>query len=604
MERLCLNCMKIYSIKSEYEKMNGQCPYCGFDDNTPPKDGMHLPPGTILNNKYIVGTVIGAGGFGATYRGWDNTLARVVAIKEYLPKGLVVRQGKELVVKSESDYEFLQKGIKRTLMEARSIVRFNDESAITNIYEFFEENGTAYIVMEYLEGCNLRDYSKNYKEILPFDMIMNLAVSICDVLDVVHKENIVHRDISPDNIFYCSKKKIYKLIDFGAVKQVDSSYMQSSTIYLKHGFAPIEQYSGSGQVGPWTDIYAFGATLYVLSTGKMPAPSVDRIGEDSLVAPKDINSSLPIEFSDVILKAMAVQARDRFKNAGEFKNALLKCVQKNETHEERVEIEFETELDEKEKKEDHEEKYEINNIQHTEIKQNIFIAIVTVVVLVSLAIVASIINIGIINKGKENNNQLVDSSNDDTVLLSDTETDAEWNENTNPFINAHKGDIIAFGDYNKNNEWVVLERQEKKILVISKYAICQKAYNDVEKETNWEDCSLRKWLNETYYNSTFSLSEQVLIKSTFVENLHTNSTIDKIFLLSSSEVREYFTNDSERNVTLSDGTPVCWWLRTTGITDMDAVMVKTDGYIETEGQVVYNKELGVRPAMWIDISNF
>ena len=299
-------------------------------ENTPPKDEMHLPPGTILNNKYIIGTVIGSGGFGATYKGWDNTLARVVAIKEYLPKGIVVRRGKKLIVKSGSDYEFLKKGIRRTLMEARSIVRFNDESAITNIHEFFEENGTAYIVMEFLDGSNLREYTKNYKEVLPLDMIMNMAVSICDVLDTVHKENIIHRDISPDNIFYCSKKKIFKLIDFGAVKQVDSSMMQSSTIYLKHGFAPIEQYSGSGNVGPWTDIYALGATLYVLSTGKMPIPSVDRIGEDTLAIPKNINQSLPKEFSDAILMAMAVQAKDRYKSAREFKEALLQCFYKNE----------------------------------------------------------------------------------------------------------------------------------------------------------------------------------------------------------------------------------------------------------------------------------
>ena len=323
MNRRCLNCMHIFQVPEEYKDSNCICPFCGFIENTPPSVATHLPPGVLIKDRYEVGTVIGAGGFGITYRTWDRVLDSIVCVKEYFPQGIATRtQDSTVSALTSKEMDSFERGKMRFLNEARNLAKFNALAGTVSIYDFFEANGTAYIVMEYLEGCNMKDYTKVNGSIVPFDMLQGLAVSICDILVDLHKAGLIHRDISPDNIFLCNNGSV-KLIDFGAAKQEVEDTGASSTIILKHGYAPIEQYSKSGKIGPWTDIYSVGATLYKLATGVTVPEAIERVTDDTLVLPNQLNPMLPRNFSLALMKALAVQAKDRFQNVSEFRNALV-----------------------------------------------------------------------------------------------------------------------------------------------------------------------------------------------------------------------------------------------------------------------------------------
>lgn len=323
MNRRCLNCMHVFQVPEEYKNRNCVCPFCGFVENTPPTVATHLPPGVVINDRYEIGTVLGAGGFGITYRTWDRVLNNIVCVKEYFPKGVATRTETVTVsALTAQEAASFERGKIRFLNEARNLARFNSLAGTVSIYDFFEANGTAYIVMEYLEGCNMKDYTKANGSIVPFDMLRELSISICDILADIHKAGLIHRDISPDNIFLCKNGSV-KLIDFGAAKQEVDDTGASSTIILKHGYAPIEQYSKSGRIGPWTDIYSVGATLYKLATGVTVPEAVERVTSDSLVPPEQINPMLPRNFCRALVRALAVQAENRFQNVTEFRYALM-----------------------------------------------------------------------------------------------------------------------------------------------------------------------------------------------------------------------------------------------------------------------------------------
>lgn len=321
MEIRCLNCMKVFEIPSGHENEDSCCPFCGFIENTPPKIATHLHPGVLVHDRYLIGTVIGSGGFGITYKSWDQTLDTVVAIKEFFPHGVAFRNKNNTIsVYSSSDQDTFEHGKERFLREARSLAKFKNVPNTVTIYDFFETNGTAYLVMEYLEGCNMKEYQNQKGGALDFDMIAKMADEICDALSEVHAFGVIHRDISPDNIFVCSDGT-FKLIDFGAIKQ---SYDQSlsATVILKHGYAPIEQYTKGGSVGPWTDIYALAATIYKLLTNVTPPEAVERVMTDELKPLYEVNPSVPREFSDAVMRALAIKSDNRYKVVDDFKAAL------------------------------------------------------------------------------------------------------------------------------------------------------------------------------------------------------------------------------------------------------------------------------------------
>lgn len=312
----CSGCFEIY------DNAFGLCPYCGHAPSAPAKEPYHLAPGSLLAGRYVIGNVLGFGGFGITYKAWDKKLEAVVAVKEYFPSGVVNRQpGSQKVVvlssKSRREFDF---GLVRIIEEARNMAQFNSNKNIVNVYEYFEENNTAYIIMEFLNGQPLSDYMQENGGILPFEQSIDIILNVASALKVIHSKSIIHRDISPDNIYLCKNGNI-KLIDFGAAK---FSVEQASnyTIILKPGFAPPEQYEQVSKQGPWTDIYALGATLYYMLTGRKPDESTNRKVGDTLPDPVKINPQIPQYISDAVMKAVAIESDLRFSSAEEFTKAL------------------------------------------------------------------------------------------------------------------------------------------------------------------------------------------------------------------------------------------------------------------------------------------
>lgn len=300
---------------------------------SPSSRSMHdtrcLKPGVILKQRYKIEEVIGAGGFGITYKAWDPLLQAHVAIKEYYPSGVATRssESSKVCVPVESEKKEYHRGLIRFLKEAQDVARFQSEPNIVSIYDYLEENDTAYMVMEYLHGCTLRQYISEHGGKLSQDFLVHVCLSVADALIVVHEAGMIHRDISPENVFVCEDLTI-KLIDFGAARQVYFDREQTVSVMLKPGYAPPEQYAKKDKQGPWTDIYALGATLYYAATGEKPEESISRVLEDTVEAPDKRNSELPHFLSHVIMKAMSVKIEDRYQSAGELREDILFCADK------------------------------------------------------------------------------------------------------------------------------------------------------------------------------------------------------------------------------------------------------------------------------------
>lgn len=283
-----------------------------------------LKPGVILKERYKIEEVIGAGGFGITYRAWDPLLQSYVAIKEYYPSGIATRSAdssKVCVPVGQEQREY-HRGRIRFLKEAQDVARFQSEPNIVSIYDYLEENDTAYMVMEYLHGCTLKQYIREHGGRLDTDHILHICLSVLDALAVVHKAGMIHRDISPENIFICEDLTV-KLIDFGAAKQVYLDGEQTMSVVLKSGYAPPEQYAKKDKQGPWTDIYALGATLYFAATGEKPEESFGRVLEDTIKPVCEVNPEIPRAMSQVIMRAMSVKIEDRYQTVEAMREALL-----------------------------------------------------------------------------------------------------------------------------------------------------------------------------------------------------------------------------------------------------------------------------------------
>ena len=283
-----------------------------------------LKPGVILKERYKIEEVIGAGGFGITYRAWDPLLQSYVAIKEYYPSGIATRSAdssKVCVPVGQEQREY-HRGRIRFLKEAQDVARFQSEPNIVSIYDYLEENDTAYMVMEYLHGCTLKQYIREHGGRLDTDHILHICLSVLDALAVVHKAGMIHRDISPENIFICEDLTV-KLIDFGAAKQVYLDGEQTMSVVLKPGYAPPEQYAKKDKQGPWTDIYALGATLYFAATGEKPEESFGRVLEDTIKPVCEVNLEIPRAMSQVIMRAMSVKIEDRYQTVEAMREALL-----------------------------------------------------------------------------------------------------------------------------------------------------------------------------------------------------------------------------------------------------------------------------------------
>lgn len=298
------------------------CPYCGYSQAAELPNA--LQPGWEIAGRYRIESVIGLGGFGITYCAYDQKLACTVALKEYFPSGVANRipGSKEVIPYAGKRTEEFRQGYTRFLNEARNMIQFQSVPNVVQVREYFEENGTAYIVMEYLRGHTLK--TEIERAPLTWERAVTIGAVICGALTALHRKGIVHRDVSPDNIFLCDDGRI-KLIDFGAARV--SMQQTPLTVVFKDCFTPPEQYSRSAHQGPQTDIYALGATLYTAMLGKKPESALNRWPTDHLKAPHTLKPEIPEPVSNAVMQALALEPELRFSSAEEFSRALLQYQQ-------------------------------------------------------------------------------------------------------------------------------------------------------------------------------------------------------------------------------------------------------------------------------------
>ncbi|MDD5017867.1 MAG: leucine-rich repeat domain-containing protein [Eubacteriales bacterium] len=314
----CMKCMR------EFDGAYEVCLYCGYKRGLEPVNPLYLPEGTVLDGKYLIGTAVGHGGFGITYVAFDLSLDRKVAIKEYFPYGLSTRTSESPTVlpmttqDAEDNYRY---GREKFIEEARTLARFNQLDSIVYITGYFSQNNTAYIVMEYLDGVDLLQYIKSRGGKISWEETLHILAPVFDALMAIHAAGMIHRDISPDNIFITIGGKT-KLLDFGTARFAMGEKSKSLSVILKPGYAPTEQYSSRGKQGPWTDVYALAATIYRAVTGEIPVDAVDRQMGEKLEMPDSLGAVMPPNVKDALMRALSLEPGKRPQTIAEFRHEL------------------------------------------------------------------------------------------------------------------------------------------------------------------------------------------------------------------------------------------------------------------------------------------
>ena len=644
-----------------------------------------LRKGTRLIGRYTVEGVLGQGGFGITYLGMDELHKKKVAIKEFFPQGIVTRNIEyedTVTVTLVGEKENYDKGKERFLKEAQTMAMFSKDKGIVKALDFFEINNTAYIVMEYLEGVTLKQYLRENKRIAAEDLV-ELLVPLIEALDEIHSQGLIHRDISPDNIMVLPDGRI-KLMDFGAARDYTEFGEKSLSIVLKPGYAPPEQYQTHGVQGPWTDIYALCATMYKCITGENPPDAIDRLVDDHLKKISAFGISVSPQIEKAIIKGMSVAAKDRYQNVGDFCEDLYGGYEENsepeaeESQAEPVvaEANVETKMDvlteetpqskyptteavqerekliskelsenagltseenvakagietdkndagnkvpeqspekekvsitpEKEGIPDNRGKEETKKIKK---KNDYFPIIIGILILLGIA-GAFAYNKSVSKKGTtakvESSSQKKDKNPDYKI-----------------------GETIEFGNYpqeedgtEKPIEWIVMKNEGNQVLLLSKYVLDAKPYNEELEEVTWETSDIRKWLNNEFYTTAFNKTEKAKIQTSLIKNEDNseygtsgeNDTEDKVFLLSEKEAETLFSNDEEKiakateyaeksGVYVNKEKAAWWWLRSPGDYGFSAAGVDDDGWVYRIGYNVDYSSDGVRPALHLNLQS-
>lgn len=313
-------CFRCFKVKGDYEV----CPHCGYIEDTKAKEVYQLAPGTMLRERYIIGAGIGFGGFGITYKAYDTVLSIVVAVKEFYPAGLVNRGEGEVKVgifSGDKEQEF-RRQLARFLEEAKNLASFSKEKDIINVYDYFEENQTAYIIMEYVDAPLLKTRLREEGR-MSAETAEGYMVAILNALSKIHAHGIIHKDISPDNIFLTGEKEV-KIFDFGAAKFEGTQTERTEVVVVKAGYTPPEQYRSKNEQGFFMDVYAAGAVFYEMLTGEKPMDAPDRAVEDELTKPSEYQIQISEYTERVILKALALRPEQRFQTAEEFRDAIVR----------------------------------------------------------------------------------------------------------------------------------------------------------------------------------------------------------------------------------------------------------------------------------------
>ncbi len=623
MSYTCYNCFR--------EKQNNEtCPFCGYvPENEKEKYPNALRPGSILNGKYIVGRVIGQGGFGITYIAKDYKTGERVAIKEYLPSEFAGRNGNSVQAFSKDQKENFEYGKEQFLSEAKTLAAFNGDEHIVRIYSFFEENNTAYFAMEYVDGLALDKYMAQQGGRLTVAEANRFLLPLMESLNKVHAKGIVHRDIAPDNIIV-TKDGSVKLIDFGAARYSTGEKSRSLDVILKHGFAPPEQYMRRGCQGPFTDVYALAATYYYAITGKLLPDSVERTFEDTIMLPHTLGVKISRKQEDALLKALEVNAADRYQNMGDFHREMVQASGIKE------------EASSKQKAGKAQQKTEPNK------KSGKKTGLIAVAMLAALCAALYLLTTKVILPNRryiEAQNLLASGEYEAAeaafLKLGDFKDSEEMVRAATTAYNRSKwawnGNVITFGRYEQDNdasngkeniEWIVLDVQEDRALLLSRYALDCKRYNSTRKDVSWETCTLRSWMNDSFLKEAFTPEEQELIPGLSVSadvnpKYGTDpgeSTADQVFLLSITEVDRYLDSEEKTKCAptefaVSQGTELSytykvngkatcwWWLRSPGNISRSAAGVSSGGAVDYIGNNVNIDHVAVRPALWVNLNN-
>ncbi|MDR1192898.1 MAG: FHA domain-containing protein [Peptococcaceae bacterium] len=319
---VCLTlCPKCFQM----DYRGGQCPQCGYNAMETLESAMTLPPGTLLSRRYITGQVLGIGGFGITYLAMDTGAGATCAIKEYFPAALATRSGEGggVAINGKSSREPFLHGIKVFQNEVSLLRGFQGEPLIVQARDYFEENGTAYFAMEYLDGVSLMGLARSGGNFIPYGFAKEILLKAGEALAKVHQKNLLHRDVSPENIFITREGQV-KLIDFGATRYFVGEMSKSLSVVLKPGFAPPEQYSSRGNQGPWTDIYALAATFYYVLTGVKVPEAPDRLSGKAVEKLTAMIPGLDHRVAEAVDKALRLNYKERYQTVDEFLREIQK----------------------------------------------------------------------------------------------------------------------------------------------------------------------------------------------------------------------------------------------------------------------------------------
>jgi serine/threonine protein kinase len=273
--------------------------------------------------RYYIGKVLGQGGFGITYLARDLRLNRLLTIKEYFPSEQCVRLSNRTTVRpnDKERADIFEYGLEGFLNKAQAMAKLHGHPNIISITDFARENGTAYLMMSFVDGTTLREYLRKNGGRISSPLAIDLMSRVLSALREMHSKGLLHRDVSPSNIMI-TRQGTVKLVDFGAARSAMGQQSKSMSMILKPGYAPEEQYRSKGRQGQWTDVYSATATLYQCITGVIPPPAPDRLVEDELEAPSALVADLPPMIEKVLLTGLAVRAADRYQTVDEMQRAL------------------------------------------------------------------------------------------------------------------------------------------------------------------------------------------------------------------------------------------------------------------------------------------
>lgn len=317
----CLGCMK--EIGS-----NSVCPFCGYIEGSP-----HLPaylePGTILQERYVVGKLLSYNGEGATYIAFDQFLESIVELREYLPDTLANREDDGRQVHIIAGCETQYKALMSDFIElSNSIAKFRTLTHVVQVYEIFEANNTVYAIHEHIDGgISLRQYLMENAGELNWEETARMFTPLMTTLGVLHGSNIIHRGISPETILVTKRGEL-KLDGF-CISACRAAKTELSA-QLFAGYAAPEQYSTSSWHGPWTDVYALAAVLYKVLTGTMPPEAMSRSINDNLLDPHTLNPAIPKHVSSTIMDALRLSPDNRIQTMRELSSRLLQPVVTND----------------------------------------------------------------------------------------------------------------------------------------------------------------------------------------------------------------------------------------------------------------------------------